>query len=76
MKLADNTQICYVVVRDKFILDNQEHYGEITETVPCAVFAGDRLTEAQDTADAYNQKFKDTGIEGFQFRVCATALYD
>lgn len=76
MKLADKTQICYVVTRERFILDNKEKYGEIDEVIPCAVFAGEKLNDAQDTADAYNQKFKDDEIEGYIFKVYATALYD
>jgi hypothetical protein len=67
MKLADKTQICYVVTREK---------QDGTEVIPCAVFAGEQLNDAQDTADAYNQKFKDEGIEGYIFKVYCTALYD
>jgi len=67
MKLADKTQICYVVTREK---------EDGTEVVPCAVFAGDQLNDAHDTADAYNQKFKDQGIEEYFFKVHATAIYN
>lgn len=67
MKLADKTQICYVVTRERV---------DGTQVIPCAVFAGERLTEAQDTADAYNQQFKDEGIEEYTFCVHMTAIYD
>ena len=67
MKLTDKTQICYVITRER---------EDGSEVVPCAVFAGDRLSEAQDTADAYTQLFIDKGITGFVWKVHATAIYD
>lgn len=65
MKLADKTQIAYVVTREK---------EDGTEVVPCAIFAD--LQPAQDTVDAYNQKFKDDGIEGYVFKLHCTAFYE
>lgn len=43
-------------------------------SIPCAVFHN--ADEATDTMDAYNQDFKDKGIEEYTFELSATALFD
>lgn len=63
MELQDKTQIGYVVTRE----------GN-DQVIPCAIFTN--FQEAQDTVDAYNQKFKDEGIEGFEFKLHMTAFFD
>jgi hypothetical protein len=61
-------QFAYVVMR-RNLKDNS--------SIPCAVFGEKDMQDAQDTADAYNQQFKDIGHEGeFHFEVQITALYD
>ena len=61
-------QYAYVVTR-RNLKDNS--------SIPCAVFGEQDMQEAHDTADAYNQKFKDDGHdEEFVFEVHITALYD
>lgn len=46
-------------------------------SIPCAIFQQKDAKDAQDTADAYNQQFKDAGHdEEFVFEVHITALYD
>ena len=64
MKLADKTQIAYVITRD----------GEDGSVIPCAVFA--HYEDATNTVEAYNQKFKDDGITGFVFKLHMTAFWD
>lgn len=63
MKLADKTQIAYIVTREG---NNQ--------VIPCAIFMN--YNDGQDSVDAYNQKFKDDGIEGYEFKLHCTAFYD
>lgn len=60
-------QLAYIVTR-RNLADNT--------TVPCAIFHHKDQQEAIDTADAYNQLFKDEGHEGYIFEVACTALYD
>lgn len=60
-------ELAYVVMR-KNLIDNS--------SIPCAIFQQKDYQEAQDTADAYNQKFKDDGIEGFVFELACTAFFD
>lgn len=64
MKLADKTQLAFVVTRE----------GEDGTIIPCAVFA--EMQPGQDTCDAYNQKFEDEGIKGYVFKLHCTAFYD
>lgn len=64
MKLADKTQLAFVVTRE----------GEDGTIIPCAVFAD--MVTGQDTCDAYNQKFLDDGIKGYVFKLHCTAFYD
>ena len=59
-------QIVYVVMR-RNLVDNT--------SIPCAIFHSKDLDEAENTVDAYNQKFIDDGIEGYTFELAATALY-
>jgi hypothetical protein len=66
MKLADGTQIGYVITRD----------GTDGTVVPCAIFSHDRFDDAQDTVDAYNKKFEDDGITEYKFKLHMTAFYD
>ena len=61
-------QFAYVVSR-RNLKDNS--------SIPCAIFTEKDHQDAQDTADAYNQKFVDEGHEGeYFFEVHITALYD
>lgn len=60
-------EFAYIVMR-RNIEDNS--------SIPCAVFHGKDMNDAMDTSEAYNQKFKDDGIEGFIFEVQVSALYD
>ena len=64
MKLQDKTVVAFVVTRE----------GVDGTIIPCAVFT--EMNPANDTADAYNQKFIDEGIEGYTFKVHCTAFYD
>jgi hypothetical protein len=66
MQIQDKTQIGYVVTRD----------GTDGSIIPCAIFSSDRFQDAQDTVDAYNQKFKDEGITEYVFKLHTTAFYD
>lgn len=61
-------EYAYVVSR-KNLKDNS--------SIPCAIFHQKDYNDAVDTCDAYNQKFKDEGMEEeFLFEVHITALYD
>jgi hypothetical protein len=58
-------KLVYVVTR-RNLNDNS--------SIACAVFHNS--DEAEDTMDAYNQEFKDRGIEEYTFEMSATALFD
>jgi len=60
-------EIVYVVMR-RNLVDNS--------SIPCAIFHSKDLDEAENTVDAYQQKFIDEGIEGFTFELSATALFE
>ena len=60
-------EFAYIVMR-RNLQDNS--------SIPCAIFHQKDAADAQDTADAYNQKFKDDGIEGYIFEVNITAIYE
>lgn len=60
-------ELAYIVSR-RNLLDNS--------SIPCAIFQYKDAEEAQNTVDAYNQKFKDEGLEGFVFELHVSALYD
>ena len=64
MKLADKTQLAFVVTRE----------GKDGTVIPCAVFAD--MQAGEETVEAYNQKFIDEGIEGYEFKLHCTAFYD
>jgi hypothetical protein len=61
--MTKKTEIAYVVTR--------EHVDQV---VPVAIFI--HLEDGENTVAAHNQLYKDKGIEGFEFKLHATAFYD
>jgi hypothetical protein len=60
-------EFAYIVMR-RNLVDNS--------SIPCAIFHAKDQQEAEDTKDAYNQKFQDDNIEGYIFEVQMTAIFD
>lgn len=65
--------MCYVVMRESFVLDDKEKYGQSDKT-PVAVFYDEET--ASGNAEGYNLEFEERGIEGIKFYVAVTCAYE